>query len=125
MHSTTINALVTNEDTPDQVINKFAQDAMEAFLYNHSFTKYNNLTIRAKTTTSTKIAARTAPKPSTTHIPVQYWRYSKVFSLEASHRLPKHQAWDHAIDLKPGTSMESSYTEDKFTSPRTNHYKEI
>ncbi len=103
----TINAIVTNEDTPDQVVNEFAQDAMEAFLYNHSFTKYDDLAIRAKTTTSTEIAAQTAPKPSTSHIPVQYQRYSKVFSEEASHCLPRHQAWDHAIELKLGASMKN------------------
>ena len=53
----TINAMIHGEDTPDQAANEFAQDAMEAFLYNHSFSKYDNLAIRAKTTTSTTIVA--------------------------------------------------------------------
>ena len=29
--------------------------------------------------------------------------FAKVFSEEESHRLPKHQPWDHAIDLEPDT----------------------
>ncbi len=107
MCTTTINAIVSGDDTLDQVANKFAQDAMEAFLYNHSWSKYNDLAIRAKTTTSTKIVAQNAPKPSMSHIPVQYQKYSKVFSEEASHHLPKHQAWDHAIELKPNASMKN------------------
>src|SRR6267378_685650 len=31
--------------------------------------------------------------------------YTKVFSEQASHRLPQHQPWDHAIDLIPGTTF--------------------
>ncbi len=105
--TTTINAMIPGKDTPDQATNEFTQDAMEAFLYNHSFSKYDDLAIRAKTTTSTTIVARNAPEPSTAHIPVQYQKYSKVFSEEASHHLPKHQAWDHAIELKSGVSMKN------------------
>ena len=106
-HTTTINAMLSSEDTLDQEANEFTQDAMETFLYNHSWCKYDDLAIQAKTTTSTEIAARNAPKPSISHIPEQYQKYSQVFSEEASHRLPKHQAWDHAIDLKPGMSMKN------------------
>ena len=43
-----------------------------------------------------------------THIPAQYHKYSKVFSEQASHRLPDHQAWDHLIELKPGASMRNT-----------------
>lgn len=32
----------------------------------------------------------------------EYWRYTKVFSEEELHRLPKHKPWDHTIDLKEG-----------------------
>ena len=28
-------------------------------------------------------------------------RFAKIFSQEASQRLPKHSSWDHAIDMKP------------------------
>src|ERR1700761_1080462 len=35
-------------------------------------------------------------------IPVQYQDFAKVFSKEESQRLPQHQPWDHAIDLKSG-----------------------
>lgn len=46
--ATTINAL--NPDDPDTLVPEetFAQDAIEAFLYNHSFTKYNNLAIKPR-----------------------------------------------------------------------------
>jgi len=103
----TINAMLSGEDAPDQVVNEFAQDAMEAFLYNHSWHKYDDLAIRAKTTTSTEIAARNAPQLSASHISAQYQKYSQVFSEKASHCLPKHQAWDHVIELKPGMSMKN------------------
>ena len=106
-HATTINVLQPIDNTQDLDNPTFAQEAMESFLYNHSFTKYDDLAIRAKTTTSTGIAAKTASKASLDHIPIQYKKYSKVFSEEASHRLPKHQPWDHAIDLKPGASMKN------------------
>jgi hypothetical protein len=36
-------------------------------------------------------------------IPQQYRAYERVFSKEASHKFPPSRAWDHAIDLKPGT----------------------
>jgi len=31
--------------------------------------------------------------------------YAKVFSEQASHRLPQHQPWDHVIDLIPGAAF--------------------
>jgi hypothetical protein len=34
-------------------------------------------------------------------VPKPYRDFAKVFSEEESHRLPKHQPWDHAIDLEP------------------------
>ena len=34
-------------------------------------------------------------------IPPEYLNHRKVFSEKESHRLPKHQPWDHSIDLKP------------------------
>jgi hypothetical protein len=45
--------------------------------------------------------ASLAPKPSIEHIPAEFHRYTKVFDEEASHRLPAHRPWDHAIDLIP------------------------
>jgi hypothetical protein len=38
-------------------------------------------------------------------VPEPYRDYAKVFSEEESHRLPKHQPWDHAIDLEPDAVM--------------------
>jgi hypothetical protein len=32
---------------------------------------------------------------------MEYQRHRKVFSEQASHRLPKHTIWDHAIELSP------------------------
>lgn len=29
-------------------------------------------------------------------------RFAKIFSQEASQRLPEHNSWDHAIEMKPG-----------------------
>jgi hypothetical protein len=78
---------------------------MESFLYIHSFAKYDDLAIRAKTTTSTTLATKATPKLRNELLPGQFQRYSKVFSETASHRLPTHQPWDHAIKLKPGSSM--------------------
>jgi hypothetical protein len=34
-------------------------------------------------------------------VPEEYRDFAKVFSEEESHRLPKHQPWDHVIDLEP------------------------
>jgi hypothetical protein len=33
-------------------------------------------------------------------VPKEYQHHVKVFSETKSHRLPKHQPWDHMIDLK-------------------------
>jgi hypothetical protein len=104
--ATTINVIQPSQDVPEVLEPTFAQEAMENFLYIHSWTKYEHLAIRAKTTTSTEIAARTAPKSSLDHIPARF-RNSRVFSEEASHRLPRHQPWDHAIDLKPEATMKN------------------
>lgn len=32
----------------------------------------------------------------------EYWHYTKVFSEEESHQLPKHKPWDYTIELKEG-----------------------
>src|SRR6267142_108799 len=41
-------------------------------------------------------------QPPAPKIPPEYQRHSKVFSEEASQRLPGHTIWDHAIELLPG-----------------------
>jgi hypothetical protein len=38
-------------------------------------------------------------------VPKEYRDFAKVFLEEESHRLPKHQPWDHAIDLEPDAVM--------------------
>ena len=110
---TTINILELGPEQPcntnsiEPLKQAFADTAMEPFLWSHSFSKYDHLAIQAKTTASTQFVAKTALKPSVEHIPSHFWRYAKVFSEEASHCLPVHKPWDHAIDLKPGASMKN------------------
>ena len=38
-------------------------------------------------------------------IPPEFRKYAKVFSDEEAQRLPKHQLWDHKINLQPGLQM--------------------
>jgi len=38
-------------------------------------------------------------------IPPEFRKYAKVFLDEEAQRLPKHQPWDHKIDLQPGLQM--------------------
>ena len=56
-------------------------------------------------TLSTKLAAdKNESKAKRTFeemVPKEYQKHAKVFSESESHRLPKHQPWDHTIDLKP------------------------
>jgi hypothetical protein len=56
-------------------------------------------------TYSTQLAAEINEKkygrPLEEIVPTEYLKHRKVFSEEESHRLPKHQPWDHTIDLKP------------------------
>ncbi|OAA35974.1 pol protein [Beauveria brongniartii RCEF 3172] len=42
-------------------------------------------------------------KASTTEIPEEYSKYSKLFSGELETGLPEHSRWDHEIKLQPGT----------------------
>ena len=39
------------------------------------------------------------------NIPPEFRQYSQVFSDEEAQQLPKHQPWDHKIDLLPEKSM--------------------
>ena len=57
----------------------------------------------AQTMVSTNLAK--AEQPKTTDIPPEFHQYGKVFSDEEAQRLPKHQPWDHKIDLIPGMEM--------------------
>ena len=41
-------------------------------------------------------------------IPAEFQKYKKVFSDEEAQRLPKHQPWDHKIDLIPGLQMKKT-----------------
>ena len=55
-------------------------------------------------TVSTTLAKETT-KPMVEAIPLAFRKYKKVFSDEEAQWLPKHQPWDHKIDLIPGQQM--------------------
>jgi len=59
-----------------------------------------------RTTVSTTLAK--AEQPKNVEIPPKFHQYSKVFSDEEAQRLPKHQPWDHKIDLIPGMEMKKT-----------------
>src|SRR6266436_8705560 len=42
-------------------------------------------------------------------VPAQYCDFRDVFSKEAFDELPLQKAWDHAIDLTPGTELPCSW----------------
>jgi hypothetical protein len=58
----------------------------------------------ARTMVSTTLAKETT-KPTVEAIPLAFRKYKKVFSDEEAQRLPKHQPWDHKIDLILGQQM--------------------
>ena len=39
------------------------------------------------------------------YIPKRYYKYKKLWNEQFSKRLLKYILWDHAINLKPGTSL--------------------
>ena len=49
-----------------------------------------------------------AEQPKNVEIPPKFRQYGKVFSDEEAQRLPKHQLWDHKIDLIPGMEMKKT-----------------
>jgi len=59
-----------------------------------------------QTMVSTTLAK--AEQPKNVEIPPEFCQYSKVFSDEEAQRLPKHQPWDHKIDLIPGMEMKKT-----------------
>ena len=52
---------------------------------------------------STELAQKVGQYTKKVEIPTHYKQYARVFDEEESHRLPRHQPWDHMIDLKPDT----------------------
>jgi len=60
----------------------------------------------AQTMVSTTLAK--AEQPKNVEIPPEFRQYDKVFSDEEAQRLPKHQLWDHKIDLIPGMEMKKT-----------------
>ena len=82
--ATMINTIHPDPEEWDTTEDTFTTEAIENFIYVHSFVKQDAIHIQAKTTTSTEIAACMVPKPSMEHIPTQFQKYTKVFSEEAS-----------------------------------------
>jgi len=56
-----------------------------------------------RTTVSTTLAMK--KEALQMDIPPEFKQYSQVFSDDEAQRLPKHQPWDHKIDLLPDKSM--------------------
>ena len=78
--------------------------AMPFIAMQQLFKYHKPLAIQAKTMHSTNLAVQTK-RPNLYHILMQFRQYHSVFSKQASECLPQHQPWDHAIDLKPDTTM--------------------
>ena len=64
--------------------------------------KFDEPTI-SRTTVSTALAV--AVHKEVMDVPHEFRQYAKVFSDEEAQRLPKHQPWDHKIDLIPDKQM--------------------
>jgi len=60
----------------------------------------------AWTTVSTSLATKEQVKSK--EIPLEFRKYAKVFLDEEAQQLPKHQPWDHKIDLIPGLTMKKT-----------------
>jgi len=60
----------------------------------------------ARTTVSTSLATKEQVKSK--EIPLEFQKYTKVFSDKEAQRLPKHRPWDHKIDLIPGQTMKKT-----------------
>src|SRR5258708_30997593 len=70
--------------------------------------------IRATDTPSQRLAQEAqkaeVSQPLKDMVPAQYHDFRDVFSKEAFDELPPQKAWDHAIDLSPGTELPHSRT---------------
>ena len=84
----TIAMVTTEDDTPISVIQR-------AYIYEELAQESH-----AWANISTELAQRAGQYTKKVAIPAHYQQYAKVFDEEVSHRLPRHQPWDHTIDLK-------------------------
>src|SRR5258707_2053396 len=70
--------------------------------------------IRAMDTPSQQLAKEAqkaeVSQPLEDMVPAQYHNFRDVFSKEAFDELPPQKAWDHPIDLSPGTELPNSQT---------------
>ena len=56
--------------------------------------------IRAKTSAAQQFAQESGTTKMT-QVPEAYRRWASVFDKKTSERIPRHEPWDHAINLKP------------------------
>ena len=119
-----INALKPFDSSIPDEEPPFEADAATTFLHIHQWSKASTLPIHAKTMHATEIAARTAPKPSIEHIPLEFHKFASVFSETASRALPPHRDCDHTIDIKPGSTMKRNASIYSLTPPETIALKE-
>jgi hypothetical protein len=89
----TIAATLTKEEPPISMIQR-------AYIYEELARESN-----AWANISTELAQKAGQYTKRVEVPEHYKQYARVFDEEVSHRLPKHQPWDHTIDLKPDTPL--------------------
>jgi hypothetical protein len=100
--ATVISTLEPYTTPPDPTYDTMA--TMPFIAMQQLFKYHEPLAIRAKTMHSMNLVVQ-MKGPNLEHIPTQFCQYHSVFSEQASECLPQHQPWDHAIDLKPKTTM--------------------
>src|SRR5260370_4208609 len=80
----------------------------------HSTPEWAEHHIRAMDTPSQRLAQEAqkdkGSRPLKDMVPAQYHDFRDVFSKEAFDELPPWKAWDHTIDLTPGTELPCSQT---------------
>ena len=106
--SPTIYISTLNPSSTVTLDSQYEQLATPYFLLQHQLLKYHEpqpVHLCTKTTHSTTFATKHSTIPAPDTIPQQFQKYHSVFNEQDSHRLPKHQPWDHAIDLKPNFTM--------------------
>jgi hypothetical protein len=103
-----ISSLEPCPPTPDFPL--YAAYAAPYFALQHGLYKCLELTnVRTKTMHFTNLAANASKTTLLHHVPAQFSKYHTIFSESASQHLPKHQPWDHAIDLKPDLKFKSRH----------------
>lgn len=98
---------IAEEDWIDSVMEQMTD--IRSIEIDEDFPENEDLWIYAKNTTSMTFAQKyqddeelaDLAKSVEEKVPPEFHQYLKVFSKEASMRIPVHKDWDHKIDLKP------------------------